>query len=165
MRLLQPAAFLSLLLLGNLLQAEEPLKIYGSAPRAEVSRYAKLNLSPAQLAAAQELEAAQYRFVTWTHFEFPALIRNLDAEIVVVREQVASFQRRYAEFSRFAVWSGGGDPLFETREDVRLALVAAQQRLKLLEAERGDVLQHQAIEYRQREMEVERARLNLRLAR
>jgi hypothetical protein len=144
--------------------AGEPLAIYGSAASPEVSPYAHLNLSPQQLAAAHELEAAQYRLVSWLHFEFPAQLRALDAEITIAQEQLASFERRHAEFSRFNVWSGGGNPLFETEEDVRLVLVATRERLDQLHLARGQLLQQKPIAYRLRLMEVEQARANLRQA-
>lgn len=145
--------------------AAEPLRMYGEPARREFSPYAHLNLTPDQLLAAHELELAQHRFVIWTHFEFPTRLREIEAELIIVREQLASWQRRYAEFSRFAVWSGGGDAFFETREDLHLGIVATRERLALLENERASILQQQPLEYRQRQLEVERARLQLRLAR
>lgn len=145
--------------------AGERLKVYDAPLREEPSPYAGLDLSPAQLIAAQELELAQHRFVAWANFEYPQRLRQLDADIRLAREELASLQRRQAEFRHFNVWSRGGNPLFLQSEDAYLAIVATQQRLQLLQAERGQLIQFQALEYRERQMALERARLNLRLAR
>lgn len=147
-----------------LASAAETLKMYDAPLVVEASPYAGLSLSPDQLLAAQELELAQYRFVAWANFEYPQRLRQLDAEILLAQEELASLGRRQAEFRRFNVWSGGGNPLFLQSEDAHLASVAIWQRLQLLLAERGQVVQFQAVEYRQRQMDVERARFNLRLA-
>jgi hypothetical protein len=146
--------------------AAEPLrlKMYDLPLYEEPSPYAGLDLSPAQLQAAQELELAQYRFMTWANYEYPQRLRTIDADIQFAQEELASWQRRQAEFKHFNVWSRGGNPLFLQSEDAQLTIVGIQQRLGLLQAQRGQLVQSQAIEYRQRQMELERARLNLRLA-
>ena len=154
-----------LLTSASVVPAVERLKMYDAPLYVEPSPYAGLDLSPAQLAAAQELELAQYRFVAWANFEYPQRMRQLDADILLAREQLGSLQRRQAEFSRFNVWSGGGNPLFLQSEDTYVATVAIQQRLQLLQAERAQLIQFQAVEYRERQMALERARLNMRLAR
>jgi hypothetical protein len=145
--------------------AAERLKMYDAPLREEPSPYAGLNLSPAQLSAAQELELAQYHFVAWANFEYQQRLRQFDADILLAREELASLQRRQAEFRRFNVWSRGGNPLFLQSEDAHLARVAVEQRLQLLQAERGQLIQFQGVEYRERQMALERARSNLRLAR
>lgn len=145
--------------------AGERLKMYDAPLVEEPSPYAGLNLSPDQLAAAQELELAQYRFVAWANFEYPQRLRQFDADILLAREELASLRRRQAEFRPFNLWSRGGNPLFMESEDAYLAATAIQQRLQLLQAERGRLVQFQAVEYRERQMALERARLNLRLAR
>jgi hypothetical protein len=145
--------------------AVERLKMYDAPLYEEPSPYEGLNLSPEQLAAAQELELAQYRFVAWANFEYPQRLRQLDADIRVAWEQLASLQRRQAEFNRLNVWTGGGNPFFIDSEDTHLAMVAIYERVQLLQAERGQLVQFQAVEYRERQMALERARLNLRLAR
>jgi hypothetical protein len=159
--------FLLLVLLigaAHVASAGERLKVYDAPLVVEPSPYAGLGLSPAQLVAAQELELAQYRFVAWTNFEYPQRLRQLDADIRLAREELASLQRRAAEYRHFNVWSRGGNPLFLQSEDAHLATVAVQQRLQLLQAERGQLVQFQDVEYRERQMALERARLNLRLA-
>jgi hypothetical protein len=145
--------------------AAERLKMYDASVREEPSPYAGLDLTPAQLAAAQELELAQYRFAAWANYEYPMRVKRLDADLALSQQELASLQRRQAEFSRFNVWSGGGNPLFLQSEDTQLAIAAAKQRLDLLQADRAQLVKYQGIEYRQRQMELERARLNLRLAR
>lgn len=154
--LLAPAAFAI---------ADEPVLISSPLARPPASPYAHLNLSPEQLLAAQDLESAQYRFVQWSQFAFPGRIRAIDSQITVAEAQLASLIRRDAEFSRFDVWTRGGNPLFETLEDVRVGIVGASEALANLRRERGDLLQQQPIEYRMLQMEVERARMRLRLAR
>jgi hypothetical protein len=145
--------------------AGERLKVYDVPLSEEPSPYAGLNLSPAQLIAAQELELAQYRFILWTNYEYPSRLRQLDAELALAQAELASLQRRQIEFNRFNVWTGGGNPLFLESEDAGLGILALQQRLALLQAERGHLLQYQGIEYRQRQIDFERARMNLRMAR
>jgi hypothetical protein len=144
--------------------AGERLKVYDAPLVEEPSPYAGLDLSPEQLAAAQELELVQYRFVAWANFEFPLRLRQIDADIVMAREELASLQRRQSEYRHFNVWSRGGNPMFLQAEDAHLAAVAIQQRLQLLLEQRGQLLKFQPIEYRERQMALERARLNLRLA-
>jgi hypothetical protein len=158
--------FIAILLLSSssLACAAETLKMYDAPLREEPSPYAHMNLSPAQLVAAQELETAQYRFLAWMNFGYAQRLRQLDADILMAQEELASLGRRQAEFSRFNVWSRGGNPLFLQSEDAHLASVAVEQRLRLLQAERGQVIQFQPVEYRERQIEVERARLNLRMA-
>jgi hypothetical protein len=157
--------FLTLLLSVCYARAAERLKIYEAPLVIERSPYEGLNLSPQQLAAVQELELAQYRFVAWANFEFPQRLRQIDADILLVREEIASCQQRQAEYNRFNVWTGGGNPFFLESELSHFSLVALQQRLQLLMEERGQLLRFQPVEYRQLQMAVERARLNLRLAR
>ena len=169
------AAMRKLLVLANLVlailatassvTAREPLKMYSVPLVEEPSPYANLNLSPAQLIAAQELELAQYRFIGWLNYEYPLQVRRYDADIALAQEELASLQRRQAEFSRFNVWSRGGNPQFLASEDTGLAIVATQQRLSLLQTERGQVMQWQPVEYRKRQIDLERARMNLRTAR
>ena len=155
-----------MLLLGTTFaSAGERLKVY-DAPLVEgPSPYEGLNLSPEQLAAAQALELAQYRFVAWANFEFPQRLRQMDADILMAREELASLQRRQAEYRHFNVWSRGGNPMFLESEYAYLAIITIEQRLQHLLAERGQLLRFQPIEYRERQMALERARLNLRLAR
>lgn len=126
------------------------------------SPYDGLNLTEEQLSAAHDLEAAQLRFITWTNFEFPAKVQAIDGQITMAQQEIASLQRRQTNFNRFDRWVNSASPVFETNEDVGLALVAAQQRLAQLQTQRGFLLQQQAAEYRLRQMEVERARLHLR---
>jgi hypothetical protein len=144
--------------------AGERLKVYDAPLLEEPSPYAGLDLSPEQLAAAHELEAAQYRFVAWANFEFPQRLRQIDADILMAREELASVQRRQAEYRHFNVWTRGGNPMFLQAEDAHLAEVAIGQRLQLLLEQRGQLLKFQPAEYRERQMALERARLNLRLA-
>ena len=159
--------FLFAVVLGwsSLAAAAEHLKMYDAPLVMKPSLYAGLNLPPEQLAAAQELELEQYRFVAWANFEFPQRLRQIDAAIQLTREELASWQRRQGEYRRFNVWSGGGNPFFLESEDAHLTLVALQQRLDLLIEQRGQLLRFQPVEYRERQIAVERARLNLRLAR
>lgn len=145
--------------------AGERLKVYDAPLVIEPSPYDGLDLSPEQLAAAQELELAQYRFVAWANFEFPQRLRQIDADIFQMRQDLASLQRRQAEYRHFNVWTRGGNPLFLQAEDAYLATVSLQQRLQLLLEERGQLLKFQPVEYRERQMAIERARLNLKLAR
>lgn len=145
--------------------AREPLKMYSVPLLEEPSPYATLNLSPAQSLAAQELELAQFRFIAWLNYEHPLQLQRYDADIALAQQELASLQRRQAEFSRFNVWSRGGNPHFLASEDTALAIVAAQQRLSLLQTERGQVMQWQPVEYRKRQIDLERARMNLRIAR
>jgi len=144
--------------------AGERLKMYDAPLMIEPSPYEGLNLSPEQLAAAQELELAQHRFIAWANFEFPQRLRQIDADIFQMRQDLASLQRRQAEYRHFNVWTRGGNPLFLQAEDAQLAVVALQQRMQLLLEERGQLLKFQPIEYRERQMALERARLNLQLA-
>ena len=156
---------LTILATASSVTAREPLKMYSVPLVEEPSPYAHLNLSPAQLLAAQELELAQFRFIAWLNYEYPLQLRSYDADIALAQEELASLQRRQVEFSRFNVWSGGGNPHFLASEDTGLAIVATQQRLSLLQTERGQVMQWQPVEYRKRQIELERARMNLRTAR
>jgi hypothetical protein len=153
-----------LFLLSSSLSAAEPLRVYDAGFREEPSPYAHLNLSPAQLQAAQELEQAQFRFISWMNFEMPQRLRKLEADLALAQQQLASLQRIQAEENHFNVWSGGGNPFFTQAEQTKLLIVSLQQQINLLQAERSQALQFQGVEYRQRQMEVERARLNLRLA-
>ena len=143
---------------------EQPLTMTGGEPTFEPARYAHLNLSPDQLAAAHELEVAQYRFVTWLYFEFPTQLKDRDNRIAIAQAEVQSLQRRIAEYGRFNVWVGGGNLQFETVENLRLALVASQKQLDQLQYDRGLTLQHQSLEYRIRQQPVEAARMKLRTA-
>lgn len=131
----------------------------------EPSPYEGLHLSPEQLVAAQELELAQYRFVAWANYEFPQRLRQIDADILLAREELASWWRRGAEWNHFNVWTRGGNPFFLESEETYLSMIALDQRLQLLIEQRGQLLKFQPVEYRERQMAVERARLNLRLAR
>jgi hypothetical protein len=157
--------FILVLAGGSWAGAVERLKVYDAPLIMEPSPYEGLNLSPAQLAAAQELELAQYRFVAWANFEFPQRLRQIDADILLAREEIASWQRRQTEYNHFNVWTRGGNPFFLESELSHLSLVALQQRLQLLVEERGQLLRFQPVEYRERQMAVERARQSLRLAR
>lgn len=148
-----------------LASAGERLKVYDAPLVEEPSPYAGLNLSPTQLVAAQELELAQFRFLRWLNYEYPLRQQQIDAELVQAQAELASLQRRQAEFDHFNVWTRGGNPLFLESEDTRLATLATRQRIALLQTERGQLIQLQAFEYRQRQIELERARMNLRLAR
>ena len=78
--------FILVLAGGSWAGAVERLKVYDAPLIMEPSPYEGLNLSPAQLAAAQELELAQYRFVAWANFEFPQRLRQIDADILLARD-------------------------------------------------------------------------------
>jgi hypothetical protein len=123
-----------------------------------------LHLTPAQLEAAQELELAQYRFVIWNNFEFPAQLRDIDNRLTIAQAELTSLERRVREFSRYYNPVNEANPLFEDLENRKLGLVAAQRGFDQLQYERGLMLQQQALEYRIRWQDVERARLKLRHA-
>jgi hypothetical protein len=144
------------------LWAQQPLQIFGTAPQFQPERYAHLHLSASQLEAVQELELAQYRFVTWTHFEFPTQLRDIDNRLAIAQAEQQSLERRVKEFSRYTMPLNDANPLLEDLENRKLALVAAQRSTDQLQYERGLMLQHQSLEYRIRWQEVERARLKLR---
>lgn len=150
---------------ANALAQNQPVVMVGSEPQFNPARYAHLKLSEEQLAAAYDLELAQYRFVTWLQFEYPTQLRDRDNQIAAVKADIESLQRRIAEYGRFNVWTGGGNPQFETVENLRVALVAAQRTLDQMQYERGLSQQHQALEYRVRLQAVEAARHRLRTAR
>ena len=150
---------------ASMLTAQQPLLMSGSEPKFEPARYAHLKLSEEQLNALHDIEIAQYRFVTWLQFEYPTQLRSRDNDIAVVQAEVQSLQRRIAEYNRFNVWVGGGNPQFETVENLRLALIAAQKRLDFMQYDRGLSLQNQSLEYRVRQQAVEAARQRFRNAR
>jgi hypothetical protein len=129
------------------------------------SPYEGLSLSPAQLDAAHALEEAQYRYVTWLNYEYPLRLQQLDADIAFAQDEVASMARRRTEWNHFNVWSRGGNAFFLDAENAALAQSAAEKRLALLQTERGQWVQRQAMELRRRQMEIERARANLRATR
>lgn len=144
---------------------EQPsVQMIGGEPVFDPARYAHLKLSEEQLEAAHELEIAQYRFVTWMYFEFPVQLKDRENQIAIAQEEVNSLQRRITEYGRFNVWVGGGNPQFETVENLKLVLLASQKNLEQLQYERGLILQHQSIEYRVRQQAVAAARIRLRTA-
>src|SRR4051794_34095557 len=95
-RIMRHLVLLLLLLAASWADAGPPV-ILDAGLREEPSPYAHLNLTVAQLAAAQELELAQFRLLSWWNYELPQRLRKLDADLAVAQEELGSLQRRQAE--------------------------------------------------------------------
>ena len=64
---------------------------------------------------------------------FPLQYQQLQSQLTVTQAEIDSLQRRLVEYDRSNRWVGGGNPLLESVERVKVALVEAQQRYQNLQ--------------------------------
>ena len=135
--------------------ARIPFSSLASPVRQLASGIDTADLSPPELAAVNDLEAALLQLRQFAQFESPLRLQQYDGQIVSTQAEIAGLERRLAEYSKFSVWNGNSNPLYESVERVRLAWTEAVARLQLVQSEKALYQRGLPAELRQRQLQVE----------
>jgi hypothetical protein len=126
-----------------------------SAARAQDESYVA-----ARAAARRDLMLAKLELRNYQQVEYPRLRRHLQAQIDLTEAEIRAYKRQLHEFRPFNRFSVG-QPFTVTIEEIRLALLEAELRLRDLWAERNALIRFHSDDWRVLEMKVRDARLRV----